>query len=92
MSPNGDCGASDHGDVLECLNESCRFKLRVGFYEKAEFVICPECRCEVVRPSHPAIRDRRLQREFDKRREAMLRRADKLEEEARALRLEAGGE
>jgi len=89
MTPNGD-GISDHGDVLECMSDRCRFKLRVGYYEKAKHVICPLCGDVVVRPCNPIIRARRLRKETERRKKQQLARALLLEEEARQLRRDAG--
>jgi len=88
MTPNGD-GISDYGDLMECLGDGCDFTLRVGYYEKADHVLCPECVSHVVRPDHPAIRARHLKEENLKQKEDAIRRAEKLEKEARLLRKEA---
>ena len=82
-------GTCDYGDLLECWNDRCDFTLRVGYHEKAEYVICPKCQCPVYRPDHPDIRARHLKKEEMKRKEDALKRAEKLEEEARLLRKEA---
>jgi len=88
MTPNGD-GISDHGDLMECLGDGCDFTLRIGKYETVDHVFCPECVSHVVRPNHPDIRARHLKKEEMKRKEDALKRAEKLEEEARLLRKEA---
>ena len=88
MTANG-YGVSDYGDLLECLNDQCNFKLRVGYHEKATHVICPLCQGMVVRPNHSVIRKRSLCMEIAKQKEHALKRAEKLEKEARLLRKEA---
>jgi len=88
MTPNGD-GISDHGDLMECLNDGCGFTLRVGYYEKVKYVTCPKCASTVVRPDYPDIRARHLKEEKLKKKEDALKRAEKLEKEARLLRKEA---
>ena len=82
-------GTCDYGDLMECLGDGCGFTLRVGYHEKADHVLCPECVSHVVRPDHPAIRARHLKEENLKQKEDAIRRAEKLEKEARLLRKEA---